>query len=188
MNSKMLTWRVFLQVGQVVSGQGGQTATFWAFGRVLFTAAFCHHFHPVFQEAQDQTMARFSEFVRYVYWDEHLCPELPHPNLPTKAGGTDNPSLPTDQEHLHHQTCHTSDHDHDLSLWPFEMRWESGNVNLHQWYINITDNCWVKTSVMYDYVLLTMRGLEVKSLGFGLKLCSNPGFLRYSMCNLREDT
>ena len=43
-------------------------------------------------------MARFSEFLRYVYWAEHLYPELPHPNLPTKAGGRDNPSLPTDQE------------------------------------------------------------------------------------------
>ena len=61
-------------------------------------------------------MARFSEFLRFIYWAEHLYPELPHPNLPTKAGGRDNPSLPTDQEHLNHPTCHTSNHDHDLSL------------------------------------------------------------------------
>lgn len=43
---------------------------------------------------------------------------------------------------------------------------------------------------MCDYILLITKGLEVKSLGFGLKLdcVPNPGLPKYSLCNLEKDT
>lgn len=43
-------------------------SNFLSLWKVLFTAAFCHHFHPVFQEAPDGQIP--SEFVG-IYWAEH---------------------------------------------------------------------------------------------------------------------
>lgn len=70
---------------------------------VPLTAAFCRHFHPVCQEARGQAAARRTAFVRYVGWARipslgGLCPQLPQPSLPTKAGGRDHCPYPsTDQ-------------------------------------------------------------------------------------------
>lgn len=88
---------------------------------VLFTAAFCHHFHPVFREAQGQAVASFSAFVRYVSWAT-----IPPWGLTSQASSSESPNKSRREQlltpplcrpvALHHQHLPTSDLDHDLGL------------------------------------------------------------------------